>query len=322
MSSQADTFLSESEGFEVLGLRSTAGLEASYVPGAGLVCSSLRHEGAELLGRRSGVGEYAKVGATMGVPILHPWANRLDGPGFRTGGVEVEFPPDAQAVRLDGATGLPIHGLVSGWPAWEVVSHAADAQTARLEAVLEADRLPAVSELFPFPHRVRVRAELCDLTLRIQTTLEPTADRAVPVAFGYHPYFTLPGVPRDEWVVELPVKAQAVLDERFLPTGEEREVSIATGPLAGRTYDDLFPKLRSEPVFGVEGGGRRIAVAFERGYDVAVVYAPDNDAVICFEPMTAATNPFAGPYPLRWVEPGDTFTATFSISVLPGAATG
>ena len=322
MSKPHDTFQDRAEGFELLGLRSSAGLEARYVPGAGLVCSSLRHDGDELLGQRGGIRDYAERGATMGIPILHPWANRLDGPGFRAGGLEVTFPPDAEAVRLDGATGLPIHGLVSGWPTWEVVSHGADEKAAHLEAVLEADRLPAVSGLFPFPHRVRVRAELCGLTLRIATTLEPTGERAVPVAFGYHPYFTLPGVAREEWDVGMPVRAQAILDERFLPTGREEEVSIPTGPLGGRTYDDLFPELEPDPVFHVEGGGRRIAVAFEGGYEFGVVYAPDNDAVICFEPMTAATNPFAGPYPLRWVEPGEVFTATFAVIVSPSGAGG
>ena len=126
----------------------------------------------------------------------------------------------------------------------------------------------------------------------------------MPIAFGYHPYFTLPGVAREEWEVALPVRVRAVLNERFLPTGEEEETSIATAPLGDRTYDDLFPGLEPDPVFHLEGGGRRVSVAFEGGYEVAVVYAPADDPVICFEPMTAATNPFAGPYPLRWVEPG------------------
>jgi galactose mutarotase-like enzyme len=322
MSTAHDIFRDEAEGFALLGLRSAAGIEARYAPDAGLVCCSLRQDGAELLGRRSGLRDYAEQGATMGIPILHPWANRLDGPGFRAGGEEVAFPPGAEAVRLDGATGLPIHGLVSGWPSWEVTSHAADDRSAHLEAVLSSDRLPAVSELFPFPHRVTVRADLSGVTLRIATTLQPAGDAPVPIAFGYHPYFTLPGVPREEWDVTLPVRARAVLDERFLPTGQEEEGQIAPGPLGDRTYDDLFPKLDPEPVFSVEGGGRRVSVAFEGGYEVGVVYAPANDAVICFEPMTAATNPFAGPYPLRWVEPGEAFTAIFSVSVIPSAEAG
>src|SRR4051794_4711003 len=114
MSSRHDIFREEREGFALLGLRSAAGLEVRYAPDAGLVCNSLRHDGAELLGQRPGLRDSAEQGARMAIPILPPWANRLDGPGFRAGDVEVAFPPDAEAVRLDAATGLPIHGLASG----------------------------------------------------------------------------------------------------------------------------------------------------------------------------------------------------------------
>ncbi len=56
-------------------------------------------------------------------------------------------------------------------------------------------------------------------------------------------------------------------------------------------------------------------MAFGAGYDVAVVYAPANDDVVCFEPMTAPTNPFEGGHRLRRVEPGARFTAEFAVTV-------
>jgi aldose 1-epimerase len=292
MTAPHEVFETTVEGRRALGLRSSAGLAATYVPDAGMVCCSLTHRGAELLGQRDGVGEYAERGSTMGIPLLHPWANRLARNGYSAGRVEVQFPAGAEPVRLDGATGLPIHGLLSGWPAWEVVTHDAGARAAWLEARIDSAWLPQVMELFPFEHEVTLVAELSNTTLRITTTLKPTGERTVPVAFGYHPYFTLPGVPRHDWDVTLPVRARAILDERFLPTGREEAAQIAPGPLAERTYDDLFPRLEPAPVFRLEGGGRRVSVAFERAYDVAVVYAPADDDVICFEPMTAATNPF------------------------------
>ena len=37
--------------------------------------------------------------------------------------------------------------------------------------------------------------------------------------------------------------------------------------------------------------------------------------MICFEPMTAPTNPFAGGADLSWVPPGETFSATFQLRV-------
>ena len=49
------------------------------VPAIGMVVASLRHRGEELLAQRDGLAAYAREGTTMGVPFLHPWANRLDG---------------------------------------------------------------------------------------------------------------------------------------------------------------------------------------------------------------------------------------------------
>ncbi len=48
---------------------------------------------------------------------------------------------------------------------------------------------------FPFPHRIEVTAIAREPTLRIDTTIVPTGRRAVPVAFGWHPYLRLPGAP-------------------------------------------------------------------------------------------------------------------------------
>ena len=38
------------------------------------------------------------------------------------------------------------------------------------------------------------------------------------------------------------------------------------------------------------GGGRRIELAFLSGFPYAQVFAPAEDAVVAFEPMTAPTN--------------------------------
>ena len=54
-------------------------LEATFVPGAGMLCCSLRHRGEELLAQNAGLAAYAERGKTMGIPLLYPWANRLAG---------------------------------------------------------------------------------------------------------------------------------------------------------------------------------------------------------------------------------------------------
>src|SRR5271154_1031491 len=90
-----------------------AALEATFVPGAGMLCCSLRHHGQELLAQNAGVAAYAESGKTMGIPLLYPWANRLAGFDYSVAGRTVSVPHDPSRVRLDG-NGLPIHGVVGG----------------------------------------------------------------------------------------------------------------------------------------------------------------------------------------------------------------
>ena len=71
---------------------------------------------------------------------------------------------------------------------------------------------------FPFDHTVRIDVTLDDSTLRVATTVAASAT-GVPIAFGFHPYFALPGVARADWRVEIPVTEQLELDDQMLPTG-------------------------------------------------------------------------------------------------------
>lgn len=303
------------EGFEALELISPAGLRAAFVPAAGMVCASLRLDAAELLGQRQGLRRYAREGATLGIPLLYPWANRLARYGYTFGETRVEIPRDPSWVPDDGA-GLPIHGIVPARLPWRLLERGADAGRAWLRAGLASPRSPELLALFPFPHELSIEVSLRHERLEITTRLRASGDRPVPVAFGYHPWFRLPDVPRPDWEIEVPIRRRAVLDARLLPTGASEPFRVEPGPLGERVLDDLYPELEPEPVFSLSGGGRRIEVAFGPEYPVAVVYAPADDDVICFEPMTAPTNPFEGGGPLRQLAPGHELAARFAIRVL------
>jgi aldose 1-epimerase len=275
-----------------------ANVQATFAPGAGMVCCSLTHEGEELLAQNGGLDEYARTGATMGIPLLHPWANRLEGWSYSALGRTVDVRAAEALVPVE-EHGLPIHGTLPR--AWRAV-----ASSWRLVGELA----PAASAAFPFPHRVRMEVELRRARLRIRTIVLPTGAQAVPVAFGFHPYLVLPGVPRASWRIELPVRCHLVTDERLIPAGEPERVEPFAGALGDRTYDDGYDHLDRPAVFAVEGGGRRIEVEFEHGFPVAQVYAPADSDVVCFEPMTAPANALAtGAYPLA------PYSAGFSVAV-------
>jgi aldose 1-epimerase len=78
----------EVDGFEALTIGSPDpdGIELAVVPDAGMVGCSLSHRGEEILGQRGGLRTYVAERSTTGIPLLHPWANRVAESHFRTAG--------------------------------------------------------------------------------------------------------------------------------------------------------------------------------------------------------------------------------------------
>ena len=66
------------------------------------------------------------------------------------------------------------------------------------------------------------------------------ADELLPVSFGFHPYFGIPGLPRGEWRLQLPAMRRLVLDNRGIPTGEEAACDAFDAPLGELNLDDGF----------------------------------------------------------------------------------
>src|SRR3954469_9439236 len=114
-----------------LSLGEAGELEATFVPGAGMVGCSLRHRGEELLGLRGGLSAYVEALTTFGIPLLYPWANRLSRRRFTVAGREVVIDPARTPVRLE-ESGLPIHGLLAAARGWTVERHVATGDGATL----------------------------------------------------------------------------------------------------------------------------------------------------------------------------------------------
>ena len=287
-------------------------LEAIFLPGLGLLGTSLRHRGEELLALPGGVEGYRDRHVT-GLPLLAPWANRLPGWRYRAAGVEVSL--EGLDLPTDPA-GLPIHGTLTAHRGWRLERLAAEADRAVLAAGFDYGAWPELLAAFPFPHRLTVTATLGGASLAVTTTLAATGQRPVPVAFGWHPYLRLPGAPRAAWRLLLPRRTHLELDDRALPTGKSADEPAEADPVGERTYDDLYA-LEDDPDgrrLGLEAAGRRLLVDYGDGYDHAQVFAPPGAEFVCLEPMTGPTAALAaGTTPL--VAPGDTFAARFTVTV-------
>ena len=141
--------------------------------------------------------------------------------------------------------------------------------------------------------------------------MRASGDVPVPIAFGYHPYLRLPEVERSAWGVEIPVSERVVPTPRSSRRGEGAGGCgrRAAGP---RTFDDEFaprPSRSPSPEEGAESRSLRARLP------LAQVYAPDDDDVIAFEPMTAPTNALVSGQDLKLLEPDESYEASFSIKV-------
>lgn len=306
---------------EPIHLHSPGGtLEATFLPHLGMVGSSLRHEGEELLGRRGGPEAYAERKSTFGIPLLHPWANRLSAWEYEQSGHGVRLDRDSPVLKADPDSGLPIHGALAASPYWELRERGEAQAQVWVEASLDYGAHSELMEVFPFAHRLDLQISLGDGELSVRTTITATGSDRVPVAFGFHPYLSLPGGSREDWQLALPVARRVALDSNGIPT--ERWEDLAPGELSGRlgarTFDDSFDLLTGQPpVFSVADARRRLELCYDEGYPIAQVYAPEDSSFIAFEPMTAPVDALRSGRGLRFADPGHPFSARFTIRVSP-----
>jgi aldose 1-epimerase len=254
-----------------------------------------------------------------GIPFLAPWANRMP-EGFWANGHRYLFNSGLGSLRPD-QNGIPIHGMLTASPYWELIRLGSDETSAYVTSRLEFWRYPDLMANWPFAHEYDMTHRLSAGTLEVSVTVTNRSADPMPVAIGFHPYFQLPDVPITQAVAHIPVRSHVDADSRLLPTGETTPVDFGDAvSLSDHHFDDGFTGLESEidgrTAFYVEGAGKKIEVTFGPKYRVAIVYAPPGENFICFEPMSALTNGInlahEGKYPdLQTIAPGEQWTESF-----------
>jgi aldose 1-epimerase len=286
-------------------------LEAIFLPSHGMLGASLRHQGEEILGRVEDLETAARKGSAAGIPLLHPWANRLAGYGYNAAGKHVTLDPSSPLLNFD-ENGLPIHGVP--WPrlTWEVI----EARQNRVRARLEWSRQDLLS-VFPFRHRLELTASLAPDALTIETVLVADGDSPVPVSFGFHPYLRVPGLARADWRLHTPPMRRLVLDNKHIPAGKEEPFGGLDTTLGDLDLDDGFALSGENQSLSIAGAGRLIAAEWLEGYGFAQIYAPRGKDYAALEPMTAPTNALVSGHGVRLVQPGGAFRAVFKIRIEP-----
>lgn len=277
---------------------------AIVVPELGMLIASFVVDGTEFVARPGGLAAY-RAGHTTAIPLLYPWANRLARASYRSAGSEVSL--RGLPLHRD-ANGLPIHGTMTARPEWEITALG----RAGLAAQFAFDAHPDLLASFPFAHELVVKVRVAPGRLRVITEVHASAGVTVPVAFGWHPYWRVPGA-RDSWRLALPAVSHLRLDRRGIPTGRVLEEPPTEAVFAGREFDDLYRRTGTRSI-ALTGRRRKLSVNFDAGYPYLQVYAPAAGEFCCLEPMTAPTNALVtGDHPV--VGPGATFCAAFTATV-------
>lgn len=323
---QSQNFTAEritAEGFEVIRLAdAAAGIEVRIVPSIGNNAYSMKVKGQEVMWDSfKTLAEWKQKPSLAGVPLLAPWANRLDQDAFFANGKKYALNDALGNLRRDGNK-KPIHGLVTFASQWKVTGLATTGEasvTSRLDFYREPDWMAQ----FPFAHTIDMTYRLKDGALEVETVVDNLSTSAMPIAVGYHPYFQLTDSPRDEWQVALPARDSVVLSNLLIPTGEKtpRDAGGPLFALKGTQLDNVYTTLErgkdGKSVFYVQGKAQKLAVEYGPNYPVAVVYAPAGRGFICFEPMAGVTNVMnlahEGKFPLQTVAPGAQWRESFWI---------
>lgn len=286
------------DGLEVLRLTDVAHkTEVSIAPALGNNSYEMKVNGRNIFwSPYKTLAEFKAKPAHLGNPFLAPWANRLSDHSFWANGKKFALDRELGNYRSD-ANSKPIHGLVVYSPHWKVTDVKADGESASATSRLEFFRHPEYMAQFPFSHSIEMTYRLSDGVLEVETRIENHSNETMPVSVGYHPYFTLSGVPRDQWSVRIPAREHWEVTKELVPTGKREPVAVPPEQrLEGMHIDDGYTALvrgesgRAE--FAVSGASQRISVLFGPKYPVAIVYAPKGRDFVCFEPMTGPTNAF------------------------------
>ena len=215
-----------------------------------------------------------------GIPLLAPFANRLDEPAFYANGKKYNFDMELGNVRGP----IPIHGYLSGAKDWKMVEAKADGNAAWVTNQLDFYRNPQWMQQFPFAHTLTMTYRLQDGVLEVHTRIDNLSVEPMPVAIGFHPYFQLTDSTREGWTLSIGAKTHWLLAQNKIPTGETEPIEKMfpdrrAVPLKDFDLDDVYGDLERDAqgraVVSVKGKGQQLDVVLGANYKSIVLYSPN-----------------------------------------------
>lgn len=231
-----------------------------------------------------------------------------------------------QLERNDKEGPNAIHGFVRSVP-WQVLRRDAAAVVFRVQLLAEV----YASKGYPFSLDIELTYQLHARGISCAFSIRNIGPHPAPVGAGFHPYFTVGGLPIHETELQIPASAFVEFNQRLVPTG--RLVSVdgtewdyrTRRPIGSRQFNHCYVDLTrdadglSRAVLLSRESGRRIEVTMDRTFSALVVYTGDAipgaaRQAVAIEPMTCATDAFNHP---EWgvirLLPDKTVSGTFEV---------
>jgi aldose 1-epimerase len=177
-------------------------------------------KGKDLVRASATLADFEGRPGLNGVPLLAPFANRLDETAFYANGRKYNF--DLELGNVRGP--IPQTGYVNGSKAWQLVEATSDQRSAWVTCRLDFYKIPLYMAQFPFAHTITMTYRVSEGALEVHTRLDNLSADPMPVAIGFHPIFELPDGNRDDWTVSLDAKTHWIEIPQRLPTGETQPI--------------------------------------------------------------------------------------------------
>ena len=284
------------------------GTRATIIPSAGAILNafSIEHQGKPLnvIDGFSGADDFSnRIEKGFQSAKLSPFVCRIQGAQYKW----ESKPYTLQKFSLNGAA---LHGLIYDAP-FELIEQLINTEFAEIELKYT---YPGSDPGYPFPYDCYIRYRLeANNTLLVVTAIHNRGKSSIPVADGWHPYFTFGGSIRN---LRLQVKSSAILeyDEALIPTGK----TIAGNPWAqptgiGDTKQDhgyVLDFSQPQPLCTLTDPEKGVSVEFhpDRSYPYLQVYTPEHRQSIAIENLSAAPDAFNNRMGLVTLEPDHTKT--------------
>jgi aldose 1-epimerase len=180
---------------------------------------------------------------------------------------------------------------------------------------------------YPFLLKTSVRHALVDDGMTVTHRVTNDTDLPAPVAIGSHPFFSIGDVPTDDLTLTVHAATRFPVDARLNPSAEipvEGDYDLRNGRKVGDlSLDDAFGDLKPDGQVTATltaPDGRAVSLWQDENFPYVQIFTTrefprgtTKATAIAMEPMTAPANAFNSGQSLRWVEPGETWQASWGI---------